>query len=100
MVTTARRVLLALPHSGLLVLHQEGVDVAAHREAELLHVLARVLLGRGVAVGDVEDLHALGIGVFGELDGARESPVETCAAQNWFQVLVLKVWLFFSIHTW
>jgi len=54
----------------LLAGHEHGVDGTAHRESELLEVLAgrRLLFGR--AVGDVEHLHALPVSVLRELDGA------------------------------
>src|SRR5215210_5979695 len=56
----------------LLPRHQEHVDVAAHREAEPLHVLARRLLLLGGAVRDVEHLDALGLDVFREIDRALD----------------------------
>ncbi|KAF1852280.1 hypothetical protein Lal_00013676 [Lupinus albus] len=55
----------------LFLRHQEGIDVAAHREAQRLRVAAGRLLLVGVAVGDVEHLHAFRFGVLGELHGTR-----------------------------
>src|SRR6266567_6247960 len=52
------RALLAAP-VGLFILQHEGVDVAAHRETKLLHVLPGVGLGLAAAIGNVKHLDAL-----------------------------------------
>jgi hypothetical protein len=44
---------------GPVLLHQEGVDVAAHGKAKRLEIVLGGLFLIGSAIGDVEHLHAL-----------------------------------------